>query len=365
MGIENWFGWGRADVPIDQLPDIFPIGMMQLDFIRIDVTTIFSRILTDVIERTHGLTDDQMSILWDNCIKSEQSDGLITRLARAMCDRKDLFLVYDQALGLIRPATADEQAKIEADYKAANESSTGIYISFRHFYKADLIKIYSALEYVSVSSLHKAINISKAVQIKMNDMRASVNLTDAADVKAQGVALASSLARGKDVMLDAKDMIMTQIPDLTGIQTAIEFINEKRSFYLGMPECYISGEQTGGLNADGTGDAKAIERGLKNYYQSVMKPVFEALFDAETTYKSQDFTQITSASDMLKTFSLTDDELISKENKTLILNRLFDLPEDSEGDPPVAPVIPAENVIPGPIIPGKNVNVPPGKTPGK
>ncbi len=354
----NWF-WNRADVPIDHLPLIFPIGMNQMDFVRIDVTTIFSRILTDVVERCHGLSDDETSVLWDNCIKSEQSDGLITRLARAMCDRRDLFLVYDKALKLIRLADANEQATIEADYKKNNESTTGIYISFRHFYRADLIKIYSALEYVSVSSLHKAINLSKAVQIKMNDMRKSVNLTDADEVKAQGMALAKALADGRDVMLDAKDIIETQIPDLTGIQTAIEFINEKRSFYLGMPECYISGEQTGGLNADGTGDAKAIERGLKNYYQAVMRPVFEALFKTKTTYKSQDFTQITAASDMLKTFTLTDNELVSKENKTLILNRLFDLPEDSKGDPPPK-VDPNAPLLPEPGKPGAP-NIPPAK----
>lgn len=353
----GWFGFG-ADQSLDQLPAIFPISIAQVDFIRIDVTAIYSRILTDVVERTHGLKEEQIALLWDNCIKSEASEGLITHLARAITDRLDLFLVYEKALGVIRTATSDEQSKIKADYESSNKSNVGVYISFRHFYKSDLVKVYSALEYCSVAALNKAINISKAVQIKMNDLRGSTSLTGSAEVKAQAVEMAKALANGKDIFLDAKDIVETQTPDLTGIQTAMEFITEKRAFYLGMPECYITGEQTGGLGSTGENDSKAIERGLKNYYYSVMAPVFKAIFDLKTTYKSQDFTQITAASDMLKTFSLTDEVLISKENKTLILNRLFDLDEDAEGDD-VADTAPLPELVPG----AEKVPAPPAKAP--
>jgi len=45
----------------------------------------------------------------------------------------------------------------------------------------------------------------------------------------------------------------------------------------------------------------------------------------------------------VKTFALVDEELISLENKTLIINKLLDLPEDAEGDGP-DPILPPEQV---------------------
>ncbi len=367
MGLGELFSWGGGGTtPVGELPDIFPIGILQVNFIKIDVVAIYSRILTDVVERTHGLSEDEMALLWDNCIKSESSEGLITKLAMAMFDKKDLFLIYDKALEVIREADNTEAEQIKADYLKSNKSSLGVYISFRHFLRSDMVKIYSALEYCAVSALNKSMNLSKAVQFKMSDLRTSVALSDSGDARAQAQAMAKSLSKGKDILLDAKDMIETALPNLDGVNAAMEFINERRAFYLGLPDSYICGEQTGGIGATGESDTKAIERGLKNYYYSIMKPVFDVLFETKTTYKSQDFTQITSASDILKTFSLTDDELVSKENKTLILNRLFDLPEDSEGDPPVKPdplAIPAPGVppVPGQVPPKPGVVPPKGK----
>jgi hypothetical protein len=358
MGMSNFFGWGSSEVAKQELPDIFPLAFKRDDFIWIDVMHIYAKILTDVIERTHGISEKIEPLLWDNCIKSESCDGLISLLAKAMTHKRKLFLVYEKALDLLREATNAEATKIEADYKTQGKSSVGVFISFEQYRKSDLVKLYSALEYCTIASLNKSLGLSSAIQLKMNDLRASVSLADSADVKTQGASIAASLAAGKDVMIDGKDVIETAVPDLTAIKESIEYLNEKRSFYLGLPESYITGEQTGGLGSTGENDTKAIERGLKSYYVSIIKPVMELLFGAKTTYKSQDFTQVTSAVETLKTFSITDDELISKENKTLIINRLFDLPEDSEGDPPPkvdpnAPKLDANGKPVAPAIPQK------------
>lgn len=80
-----------------------------------------------------------------------------------------------------------------------------------------------------------------------------------------------------------------------------------------------------------------------------MKPVLESIFDATLSYKSQDFRNIDSALNLLKTFTLTDEEFISHDNKLKIVNAAFDLPEDSEGDPvPKAQPLP---VVQGPQPP--------------
>jgi hypothetical protein len=71
---------------------------------------------------------------------------------------------------------------------------------------------------------------------------------------------------------------------------------------------------------------------LKNYFYAVIKPCVEAIFGVTLTFKSEDFDQITSSLETLKTFELTSEEYISSENKRIILNKLFGLPENSKGD---------------------------------
>lgn len=331
MGMSEWFGWG-ASASGEELPDIFPMGITKHDFVQTDVVNIFSKILTDVLERTHGIPEEQQPLMWDNCVQSSASDGLITLLSKAMADKRELFLIWDRSINLLRVATNPEAEQIKADYKAQGESAVGIYVSFKNFTRADMIKLYSGLEYCTVSSLNKSMNLSKAIQIKMNDLRASTSLVDSNDVKGQAVSMAKALAAGKDILTDAKDLIETAKPDLTATKASMEFLNQKRAFYLGLPESYINGVQTGGLGTTGENDTKAIERGLKNYYESIFKPVTQALFDVRTTYKSQDFRQISQALEAMKTFELTSEEMLSMENKKKIVETLLDVdPDDNMG----------------------------------
>ncbi len=330
MSLSSFFGFGASQID-GEIPDIFPLGIKKETFVEIDVINIFQKILTDVAERIHGLEEGQCDLLWDNCIQSEASHGLISQLARAMAFKRNLFLVYDRALNVIRLATPAEQEIIRADYAKQGVSKVGLFVSFQHFLKADLVLLYSALEYCTIGALNKSMNLSNAIQIKINDLRGSVSLNDASVAKAQAIEIAKALGKGRDIMLDAKDIIDLSKPDLTSIHEAIKYLNEKRSFYLGLPPSYLHGDMTTGIGTTGESDTKATERGLKNYYASIMKPVLEALFDVDLSYKSQDFRQVDQAVNALKIFALTDESIISLENKTLIINKLLDLPEDEEG----------------------------------
>lgn len=350
--ISDWFGFNRT-TETSELPEIFPMPIVQSVFVDTDVVAIYSKILTDVLERTHGLTDDQIALMWDSCVKSSASDGVITLLSKAMAKKSDLFLVYDSSVKVVREATSQERAAIDADYKKQATSTHGVFISFKNYRRSDMVKLYSALEYCTVSSLYKSMNISKAVQLKFSDMRASVSLADSADAKTQAKAIAQSLGDGKDIMLDAKDSVECATPDLAATEKAIGFIGNKLCFYLGMPGSYMDGDQTTGIGSTGESDQRATERGLKSYYFSILKPTLEAIFSGvKLTYKSQDFRHITSGLEVLKTFSITDEEFISRENKTKIVNQVFDLPEDAEGDPvpKPAPQVPAGQPAPAPAV---------------
>jgi hypothetical protein len=251
-------------------------------------------------------------------------------LAKAMTDKKDLMLVYDKSIQIIREATQEEKRQIEEDYKTKAESSAGVFISFKNFTRADMIKLYSALEYCTIAALNKQVNLASAIQFKMFEMRKSTALNNKAQVEAQALALATALAAGKNVSMDKEDDVLTADPNLEPVKGAIEFLNQKRAFYLGMPASYINGELSSGLNNDGSSDTKAVERGLKNYFVSIIKPVMKAIFGIEVTYKSQDFRMIEKGLNALQTFAVTDDDYISAENKKRIIDQLFDFESEAE-----------------------------------
>lgn len=325
MSMAEWFGFKIGNIDSTELPDIFPLDVNKDVFIKADVMNIYSKILTDVVERTHGLSEDQVMLLWDNCLASEASEGLITMLARAMTEKQDLFLVYDGSLKVLRKATQIERSKITEDYKQKGESEVGVYVSFKHYTRSDMVKLYSALEYCSIASLNKSMNLSKTIQFKMSDMRGSTGVFDKDVVINQAKDVATAMGKGNDILIDAKDMIETAKPDLTSTKESINFIDQKRSLYLGLPAAYINGIQTGGLGTTGENDTKAIERGLKQYFLSIIKPVIDSLFKIKSQYKSQDFRQVTQGLEALKTFELVTDELISMDNKKKIVEILFDL----------------------------------------
>jgi hypothetical protein len=226
--LSTWFNFGSViSGQVTELENIFPLEMQKTDFIRIDATNIYSKILTDTFERTHGISNDTQPLLFDNCHMSDSKEGLITMLAKAMVDKKDLFIVYDRAVKIIRKATGEEQSKIRADYEAQGESGVGSFISFKNYDRSDMVLLFSALEYATTSALNKDINVSNAIQFKMKDLRGSTGLSDKAEVEAQAKTIAKSLGDGKDVLLDADDMIETSNPDLTSVKRSHQFYKSK------------------------------------------------------------------------------------------------------------------------------------------
>lgn len=347
--LSQWFQFKGtiAEGVEGELAEIFPLGFERELFIDIDCQMIFQKILTDVLERTHGLNEDEAALLWDNCVSSSSHDGLISILAKAMLKKKELFLVYEKSVGVVREARADESSKIKESYakvaeKVQLEKGIGIFVSFKNYQKADMVKLYAGLEYDTIASLYKQMNLSKAIQLKLNDLRSSTGASDSSEAIAQAKLIAAALRKGKDILLDKNDTIETSRVDLSATKEAISFLDSKRSFYLGLPAAYINGEQTGGLGTTGENDTKAIERGLKSYFFAIIKPACEELFDTKLKYKSQDFRQITQALEAMKTFDLVSEEYISHEQKKKIIESLLDIDEaDNLTTPPVeVPPIP-------------------------
>ncbi len=327
MGLANFFGFSVASDTDSELPEIFPLSLSSNIFVETDVLSVYSKILTDCVERTQGVPDKYSSLLWDNCLQNNSAQGLISLLAGAMTAKAELFIKFDPALPLISQATPAQASQIKADYLANGKSALGIYVSFKKYSRTDMVKIYSAMEYCTLGALNKMTNLSKAIQFKMKELRGSVSLTDSAVAIQQAKSVANALRNGREVLLDKEDEVFTNSPDIYSIKESITFLDSKKCFYYGLPLSYINGEQTGGIGSTGEGDARAVERGLKQYFISILKPVLEAVFSVQVTYKSSDYRQIGPALEAVKTFELISDELLSQENKKLIVSKLFDVQE--------------------------------------
>ena len=346
------FNFGSSKETMN-LPQIMPLSIRDKDFIQLDCETIYKRILTDVLERTDGLSEDEQDLLWDNCLANEKANGLVSLLAKAMVNRSELFLVYNPGLKILRKAELAEVTQIRADYLEKGESTAGVFISFKEFMQADMMKLYSALEHCGVASFWKSMNLSKALQIKIKELRSSTGFTDSADIKAQAVEIAKALASGLDIYIDADDVLELLKPDLTATTSAMDLIAQKRSFYLGLPASYITGESSKGIGDQGVGDAKKVEQGLKGYFFSIIKPVTKAIFNKSISFTTDDFDLIKSSMDVYKTFTLTDEEYVSKINKQKILNRMMGLPANAKGDPvPETPPVDPNAQPPKPGAPG-------------
>lgn len=355
MSMKSLFAFGGSSgnaTPFEEILDIFPFPCSERNFVRMDIENLYSRILTDTLERTSGISDANQKLLWDNCLGSEVPDGLVTLLAKAMTDKAELFIIYDASVKIIRKAKPDEVTQIKADYKARGESKVGVYITFQNYSRTDMVKIYSALEYFTTASLYKQMALSKAIQLKFEELRSSVGASDMEDVLKQAVEIANALRKGQEVILDAKDIIETAKPDLTATNAALELLNQKKSLFVGLPASWVTGETDGGLSDSGKGDSKRVERGLRNYYYSVIKPVIEKLFKSPTQFKSDDSEGLTAALDAMRTFETTSDEFMSKENKLSVINRLFGFASDTKGGEVKEPPPPKEtDVTPPPKAP--------------
>lgn len=306
-----------------EIPSVYDLNCQFTYFVKADIVNIYSKILTDVIQRTQGISEKYESALWDNCLASESSKGLISLLAEAMEAKAELFLTY--RLGVLRIADNSEAELIRADYRERSESPLGLFISFKNYNKTDMLKIFSGMEYAVLNSLNKSMNLSAAVQFKMSKLRDSVGSIDSAQVIAQARSVALALKCGNDVLLDKDDEIYTSSPEMESTKQAIAFLDSKRSFHLNLPTSYINGEQTSGIGSTGEADTRAVERGLKHYYISIVKPVLKALFGAKTSFKSEDFRLMGSALEALKTFELVGEDMLTVEIKRLLLARMLDL----------------------------------------
>ncbi len=320
----------KSSTSSNEIENIFPLALIKNDFIHNDIVSTYQKILTDTIDRTFGIPKTAQWALWDNVIQSENNCGLVSMLAQAMADQKDLFIVYKPSIGVIRKADVSEEKIIRADYEKSGKSSIGVFVSFKKYKRTTMFKIWSEFEYCLLAGMNKQLNLSQAMQVKINELRSSVSLNDSTVAIEQAKSIAAALKKGNDVMIDKADEIAVLNVNTEASEKAMSFLAQKKAWILSVTAAYLSGEQTGGIGSTGENDSRALENGLKQYFLTIIKPVCDQLFSVDCKFKSRDFRDMTTALEVLKTFDLVSNDSISQEAKQEIVARVFDLDLDEE-----------------------------------
>lgn len=314
----------------NEIEDIFPLAVTKSEFLKNDILSTYEKILTDTIDRTFGIPKKAERYLWDNVVGESDNDGLVSMLAKGMANQSDIYIVYKPSIEVIRYATRDEEKQIQADYKKDGKSKVGVFVSFKNYERTKMLKIWSAFEFCLLAGMNKQLNLSKAMQVKINELRQSVSLNDSDVAVKQAKDIANALKRGNDILIDKNDEIAVTNVNMDASEKSMNFLAQKKAWILSLPASYLSGEQTGGIGSTGENDSRAIENGLKQYFLTIIKPVCDLLFGTDVKFKSRDFRNMTTALEVLKTFDLVSDENISRESKQEIVARVFDL--DLEGE---------------------------------
>lgn len=305
----SFFNFGSGASTTLYIDKPFQLNLADTVFVENEITGLYEKLLMDCYSRSNDLKESP--IYFDNCLASENNQGLISLLSDAMYKKTDLFLVLKS--DVIRLADTEEKTKIAEDYKKTGKSSIGVYCSFKDFVKTDMLKVYYSMLFNVFDTTNTQMNISKSIQVKINKLRDLVSLSAKDSTVPQAKDLVDALKNGKGIMLDKDDEIAAIMTSLDPVKAGIELVNSKVASTIGMPLSYVNGELSAGLSSSGEGDSDMVERGLKPYFNSIWKPVVDKLMDSNITFKSDSWRTL---EPMLKYITVIEtSDLIEKDVK--------------------------------------------------
>lgn len=286
----EFFGFFKSSSSITKgdLISPFSLSFKREGFCQAKTELLYKRILDGCYSRSEGAEDkDKIRSLFDSFEKSNSSHGLISILAEAMRSKAQVAIVYDA--GVARKATSDEQEQIKKDYKDKAKSSKGVLVDFTKYYLTDLIYGYMSIIYDIMDSMNTQVGLAKALQIKINSLRATVSVGGKDDPIAQAKVMNEALKCGESVLMDKNDTIETLTLNSDSVKNAISLVNAFLAADLGMSLSFINGELTTGMSATGEADANKDEYGFLNFFNSIFKPTCDALYSWNLQFITDDW----------------------------------------------------------------------------
>lgn len=321
MNIKGIFNFQQNRTATDYSVSLaFPLvyGGKDAEFTSVFVFQFFHKILTDCFSLAGDFPEEKQKALWDSVVSTSARQGLITLLANGMLNRTgSLYLVYDG--GFVRVANKSEEREID-DNPAGKK---GVKISFSNFKKATILLVLASLVESLLVNANTGLKISQSVLLRIAGLRDSVSNQNAEDAIKQAKAIEKGLKEGKGALLDASDVVDLPKFDSEPMEVALDVLFGLMSMVSGLPKAYISGILTSGLNNTGEGDAEAIERGLRYYFNSIFKPVCDSLLGTHLIFKTSRWRKFAEIANLLPVLEAVGEDLFPKEYKDKLIKEIM------------------------------------------
>lgn len=271
---------------ITDLANPYKLNVEERTFVDFQTSLLYQKILKRCYAKSIGMNDEQARNLWDSVELSNAQYGTITRIADAMTKEKELVLVNDS--GIVREATSEEADEIKKAY-AEGKQTTGAYMNFQKYTMTSIIKVYMSLVFDIMGGAKVNLGLAKALQMKIADLRKTIATSSSEDAEKQAKAIASALKEGKSTCLDAGDSIVTTPLQTQPITDGLKLVYGCLASLLGVSTSFVAGELTSGMAVTGEADVNANEDGIKDFFNSVFKPIHDKLFNIQLKFKTDNW----------------------------------------------------------------------------
>ena len=174
--------------------------------------------------------------------------------------------------------------------------------------------------YWIIRATNTNVKISNSVLVKIAKLRELVAKEDAEDVIKQAKEINDAIKKGNSIIADKDDTMERLEINSQATKDALDVAFSLVSGLIKMPLSFVNGELTTGLTQTGDSDNLAIERGLKNYYYTILKPCTEKLFETKTRFSSDNTAKLKTLIGILPQLELST--LLTDEEKRAIIEDL-------------------------------------------
>lgn len=301
----------------DNLSLSFNLSLKETEFVDYMVSDLYQSILTMCFDKIifpdaeKDFKDKITPSFYDNLSVEGINKGIIKNLAYGIVQNQKVFLVNASAGDniIVRQGTQEELQKYE---KEQGNIKNQIQMDFTKYNQSKALKLFYSMIYWIIRATNTNVKISNSVLVKIAKLRELVAKEDAEEVIKQAKEINDAIKRGNSIVADKDDTMERLEINSQATKDALDVAFSLVSGLIKMPLSFVNGELTTGLTQTGDSDNLAIERGLKNYYYTILKPCTEKLFDTKIRFTSDNTAKLKTLIGILPQLELstllTDDE---------------------------------------------------------
>ncbi len=309
----------------DNLSLCFDLSLSEKNFVDYMVSDLYQSILTMCFDKIifpdaeQDFKDKITPSFYDNLSVEGINKGIIKNLAYGIVQNQKVFLVNASAGDniIVRQGTQEELQKYE---KEQGNIKNQIQMDFTKYNQSKALKLFYSMIYWIIRATNTNVKISNSVLVKIAKLRELVAKEDADEVIKQAKEINDAIKKGNSIIADKDDTMERLEINSQATKDALDVAFSLVSGLIKMPLSFVNGELTTGLTQTGDSDNLAIERGLKNYYYTILKPCTEKLFETKTRFSSDNTAKLKTLIGILPQLELST--LLTDEEKRAIIEDL-------------------------------------------